>query len=61
MQLRVYRGLWGILTETDGVKAGSPYLDLDSGTRVLSNTMCSNQFPIVSNMIRSAIFFLQKL
>ena len=34
MQLRVYRGLWGILTETDGVKAGSPYLDLDSGTRV---------------------------
>ncbi len=31
MKLRVYRTLWGVLAETDGDKAASPFLDLDSG------------------------------
>ncbi len=27
----MYRGLWGVLTETDGEKAGSPFLDFEEG------------------------------
>ena len=29
MKLRVYRTLWGVLKETDGDKAGSPFLELE--------------------------------
>ena len=31
MKLRMYRGLWGVLTETDGERAGSPFLDFEKG------------------------------
>jgi len=36
MKLQSYRGLWGILTETDGEKAGSPFLDLESALAEIS-------------------------
>jgi hypothetical protein len=31
MKLRMYRGLWGVLTETEGEKAGSPFLEFEAG------------------------------
>ena len=27
----MYRGLWGVLTETEGEKAGSPFLEFEAG------------------------------
>lgn len=36
MQLRVYRTLWGVLPETDGVRAGSPHQNLDSALAEIS-------------------------
>lgn len=36
MKLQSYRGLWGILTETDGEKAGSPFLDLEAALAEIS-------------------------
>ena len=35
MKLRVYRTLWGVLHETDGASAESPFLDTDEGSMLL--------------------------
>ena len=36
MKLRVYRTLWGVLSDTDGDKAKSPFLDIEAALAEIS-------------------------
>ena len=38
MKLRVFRTLWGVLSEADGDKAGSPVLELEDALKEIGST-----------------------